>query len=114
MSQEHGPKLGQLISGAANKDATHVAVAPVELLHPCLPGQHVGVTADGFANKDTKPHVGIIDPFLPEGKEIPAFSTAWIILYPGTVKNLRHEWDHPSFPEPEPEEPEYNDGCYGC
>lgn len=88
-------ELGKIIEGEseAERDAIHVAVAPVIAGECLLAGQHVGVSfgyAYSHANK-----IGIVDPILKtpvlQGQRF------WLWMYPHTVENLRHDWDHPAF-----------------
>lgn len=90
----NGPQLGKVIEGPAGRDAIHVAVAPVVAGVFLEPGQHVGLFADGTA-KPTKPHIGIVDPFLTQPVE--KGERFWLFLYPNTVTSLRHVWTHPAF-----------------
>ncbi len=88
--------LGKIITGDAQKDAIHVAVAPV-IAHELLsPGQHVGIFKERASMKaSTK--VGIVDPFL--DRTVEEGERFWLFLYPNTVVGLRHEWYHPAFAE---------------
>lgn len=90
-------EIGKLISGIAEKDAIHVAIAPViagKVLHP---GEHVGIV-NGMAKSTDKP-IGIVDPFLPTGSVVKKGQRFWLMLYPGTISSLRHHWIHASLPE---------------
>ncbi len=89
------PKVGHLIDGEANRDAIHVAIAPVEAAEKLAPGQDVGLTAEGKASAKAMPSVGIVDPYL-DGT-VPLGQRFYLFLYPGTVTSLRHEWEHPAF-----------------
>lgn len=42
------PKLGQLVTGEAYRDAVHVAVAPVEAAEPLHPGDHVRLVGHDY------------------------------------------------------------------
>lgn len=103
-------KLGHKITTEQNRDAVHVAIAPVLVGETLQPGQRVNLRA-GVALAG-EPSIGVIDPFLSN----PAVrgDRVWLFLYPGTVQNLRHMWDHEDFPEPEKEEEYEYDGCRGC
>lgn len=87
-------KLGQLIDGEAARDCLHIAVAPVVACEELMPGEHVGIQADGRVGKSGY-CIGIVDPFLrcsvPEGGKF------WLFLYQNTVTGMRHQWAHPSF-----------------
>lgn len=93
------PLIGRLITGAAQRDAIHVAIAPVVAAEVLKPGQHVGLDIRGRAEVNCKA-IGIVDPFLlelvGEGEQF------YLFLYPRTVTSLRHEWTHPAFPSAPP------------
>lgn len=89
-------KLGHIIEGEANRDATHVAVAPVIAGERLLPGEHVAIDADGMAiNPVRSDAIGVVDPFLKSF--VRPGQKFWLFLYPGTITALRHEWTHPAF-----------------
>jgi hypothetical protein len=103
MSGANTPKLGELITGAASRDAIHVAVAPMVAGQKLNPGEPVmlgGLGAFSAVSMDTA--IGIVDPYLDsavnEGERF------WLCLMPGTVTSLRHEWEHPAFPKEKPTE----------
>jgi len=82
-------KLGQLITEPRQRDAIHVAVAPVTAAERLLPGMPCGL-----AGTRVNP-IGIVDPFLKDMVE-PA-QEFWLFLYPNTITSLRHDWTHPAF-----------------
>jgi hypothetical protein len=86
--------LGQLITDQQQRDAIHIAVAPVIAAEAMEPGQHIQLDADGKACSGKKP-IGIVDPFLK--KDVMPGEHFWLFMYPKTVTNLRHEWSHPAF-----------------
>jgi hypothetical protein len=90
----HEVRLGQLIEGHEIRDAIHIAVAPVVAGVRLYPGDHVGILSDGRAS-EAADHIGIVDPFL-KGR-LNEGDSFWLMLYPQTVKSLRHEWTHPAF-----------------
>lgn len=94
-------KLGKLIDSDQQKDAIHIAVAPMVAAERLSPGQHVGLvgSAAGVA-RDT---IGIVDPFLE--CVVMKGDRFWLFLYPNTVTSLRHEWTHPAFTN-EPNKPD--------
>lgn len=94
-------KIGQIIVGVAQRDAIHMAVAPVVAGEPLEPGQHVGLV-NGKAVVLLRSPIGIVDPFL--RVRVNAGETCWIFLYPGTIKGLRHEWSHPAFEDTKTED----------
>ena len=84
----------------AQRDAIHVAIAPVRAGAELRPGEHVGLMADGTASWGSKPQIGIVDPFLGEDAHVSRGEWFWLFLYPQTVTSLRHEWTHPAFSAP--------------
>lgn len=123
-------KLGKLVpDGEGAKDAVHVPIAPAVATEDLWPGQHVFLAINHNTFPDISyaatvamqadkvmqryPH-GIIDPFLTE--PVRNGQTCYVMLYPNSVTDLRHEWSHPSFAdETNPDQPEYeDDGCSGC
>lgn len=87
-------KIGKIITETQERDAIHIAVAPMIAATPLKPGQAVGIASGGFARADEVP-VGIVDPFL-RGTVKPG-QKFWLFMYPNTITSLRHEWTHPSF-----------------
>lgn len=105
-------ELGRLTNSSAKRDALHVAIAPAECYEDILmPGERVGVNPydSTQAGKGWTP-CGIVDPFLTE----PVRKWQWfnILIDPGTVTNLRHQWSHALFSD---EDSSYGDDeCRGC
>lgn len=96
-----GPTLGQLITSPQQRDAIHIAVAPVVAATYLYPAQHVGFV--GNDREEVGPcetPVGIVDPYL-TNPVIPG-QQFWLLLYPNTITALRHDWTHPAF-DPVPE-----------
>jgi hypothetical protein len=93
------PALGEIIRGEAQRDAVHIAVAPIIAGEMLRPGQHVSAHYDHerkrYVAKTSGATCGVVDPYLRR----PAFEgdTVWVLLYPGTITGLRHEWTHPGF-----------------
>lgn len=90
-------KLGELINDEQQRDAIHIAVAPVIADESLSPGDDIGIsegTADHATGKTMNP-IGIVDPFL-SGKVLRG-DRFWMFLYPNTVTGMRHHWQHPAF-----------------
>jgi hypothetical protein len=85
--------LGQIITTTQNRDAIHVAIAPVVAFEELDPGQHVGFIGDRIG--PCKNLIGIVDPYLKDS--VLAGQKFWLFLYPNTVTSLRHQWEHPAF-----------------
>jgi hypothetical protein len=98
------PKIGQLLtSHLADRDAIHIAVAPVIAAEELRPGQHVGFVKDGdttVVGPNANSLIGIIDPYLDE--IVHPGAACWLFLYPQTITSLRHNWTHPAFGEKKP------------
>lgn len=96
--------LGSLINETAQRDAIHIAIAPVVAAHAMKPGQHVGLLDNGTVSAKAKKLIGIVDPFLKE--VVVTGEQFYLCLYPRTITSLRHDWTHPDFialPKPSPE-----------
>jgi len=91
--------LGSLIpsTDSPGKDAVHMAVAPVVAGTTLFPGDRVAFNSSRGVVRSDDP-IGIIDPFLPPRIPIPAGQKCWLLLFPGSVTGIRHEWNHPAFP----------------
>lgn len=83
--------IGRLIDGQRERDAIHVAVAPVTATERLYPGQALAFTGDDRKSvKAGEPgRVGIVDPFL-RGPVYPGQSF-WMFLSPGSITSLRHD-----------------------
>ena len=113
-------EIGQLATEeVGKKDAIHVPVVAVVAGETLTPGEQVtinrvkGVPTAYSALGDRT--VGIVDPFLKHSVTI--YDIFWLFLQPGSVQDLRHEWDTVEFPEVEArkfEEPFDGDSCGGC
>lgn len=91
------PKLGKLATGQSDRDAIHIAVAPVVAGEDLNPGEHVAIE-DGKAvtrKLTDNPPIGVVDPFCPFNIE--AGEKFWLFMYPDTITGLRHQWSHPAF-----------------
>lgn len=91
------PNIGQLVRNDEQRDAIHIAVAPVVATQILAPGQHISVvpsTRPMHAHKEGTT-VGIVDPFLKNPVQIGELF--YIFLYPGTITSLKHDWTHPAF-----------------
>lgn len=91
--------LGNLAPKTGQRDAIHVAVAPVIAATQLKPGTHVLLDEAGHACEAPPPveGIGVVDPFL--RADVKAGELFWLCLYPKTVSGLRHDWSHPSFQE---------------
>jgi hypothetical protein len=91
--------LGKLLSGGqGERDAVHIAVAPVVAAMAMPPGAPVVLTEDGRATEaeEDVTGIGVVDPFLADGPD--EGDRFWLYLTPGSITSLRHDWTHPAFP----------------
>lgn len=91
-------RLGQLIEDGGERDAIHIAVAPVVADTRLKPGEHIGFVRDGDTSLVGRAEtcIGIVDPFLK--KEVRNGDSFFMFLYPNTITSLKHHWTHPAFP----------------
>lgn len=89
--------LGSAPLKHAERDAIHIPVISVTAGSVLSPGDHIEMS-DGVATKSTSSErsVGIIDPFL--RNRVQKGDTVWLLLYPKSIRSLRHHWTHPLFP----------------
>lgn len=94
----HEARPGRLISNDdRQRDAIHIALAPVEAAEKLSPGQHVGFVYSNDTNHvgSVSETIGIVDPFLTQ--DVQPGQRFWLFLYPNSVTGLRHIWSHPAF-----------------
>jgi len=89
------------------RDAVHIAVAPVVAGETLAPGTRVAFADSGKervvkAKDYPDDAVGIIDPYL--RAPVSEKTRCWLFLFPGTVTGLRHQWNHPAFADVTPAE----------
>lgn len=85
--------LGNVIDNTQYRDAIHLAVEPIEAGEPLSPGDNIGIIkGKAMRGKNT---LGIVDPFLEN--PLQKGEWFWMVLYPRTIKSLRHVWTHPAF-----------------
>lgn len=77
------------------RDAVHIAVAPVVAAEPLERGAHIGLLLDGTASVAAIIKVGIVDPYLQ--RSVKKSETFYVFLYPGSITSLTHHWSHPAF-----------------
>ena len=87
-------KLGLPPSGDDQRDAVHIAIVPVVAGEKLFPGQDVGIVGDSLVGRSAHP-IGIVDPFLK--RSVQPNERCWLLLYPGSITSLRHDWTHPAF-----------------
>jgi hypothetical protein len=95
---ENVPKLGRLIGGDnVQRDAVHIAVAPVIAGENLKPGTRIGFTGlEAFVvSQKAKKQIGIVDPYLLHN--VVKGERFYMFLFPNTITSLRHDWSHPEF-----------------
>jgi len=88
------PTLGQTPKVLGERDAVHVAIIAVRAGEVLARGDKVTVE-NGSAIESSHNPLGIVDPFLEDIiKEGDVF---WLVLFPQSVRGMKHHWSHPSF-----------------
>lgn len=90
--------LGKIITNEQERDAIHIAVAPMLAAEKLLPGEHVSVIGSEAWGSEGQP-IGVVDPYL-KGP-VKKGQRFWLFLYPGSITSLRHEWIHPALNGPQ-------------
>lgn len=91
-------KLGTLLktNEEYERDAVHIAIAPVIAGENLKAAEHVGFTdRERTAVGKTDKPIGVIDPFLTAA--VKKGQKCYMFLYPNTITSLRHAWSHPQF-----------------
>lgn len=94
-----GVELGKTPPDDAKRDAVHVAIVPATWVgkDDILPGCTVKFDSDGNAVSGLgEDYDGIVDPFLYQFGLLEPGQRIWVLMRPGSVKNLRHTWEHVS------------------
>jgi hypothetical protein len=94
----HDIQLGQLIDESQQRDAIHIAVAPVVAAEKIYPADDIGFVTEGDTTRVSTAaanKIGIVDPFLK--KPVQPEQRFFMFLYPQTITSLRHDWTHPAF-----------------
>lgn len=107
--------IGKILDGHKPRDAIHIAVYAARARRTMNSGIEVflednGIWADvcdkGYGREQNS--VGIVDPFIREKNEgwyegvVKAGQWFYIWLTPNTISDLKHSWEHPSFPSQDP------------
>lgn len=94
-------KLGEILDTPQERDAIHVAVAPVIADELLKPGDHIGFI-EGSTERVGRVNttIGIVDPYLQT--RVRVGERCWMFLYPNTITSLRHDWTHPAFQKAQP------------
>ena len=90
-------ELGKLIEDEnEQRDAIHIAVAPVVAGEIMAPGTRIGLVGGSSETVGIDAdHIGIVDPFL--SGAVFKGDRFWMFLFPNTITSLRHDWTHPAF-----------------
>ena len=84
--------IGKILTAEAERDAIHIAVAPVVAACQLVPGAPIGLNEQGQADLTDKT-IGIVDPFLK--RPVKRGDRFFLFLYPNTATGLRHVYTHP-------------------
>ncbi len=90
--------LGTIIDDKQKRDAIHLAVIPVIAGEYLCPADNVFVIDDtAYGASSVEQGIGIVDPFL--DRAVDKGEHFWLVIYPRTIKSLRHVWTHPDLPD---------------
>ena len=104
--------IGRRPDDGERRDCIHIAIFPAIAAEDLRRGDEVGLvygTANQIKCMDSVyglPAIGIVDPFFglagligrrqwADHLQIKKGERCWVFLYPGSIKGLRHEWQHP-------------------
>ncbi len=91
---ETGQKLGRQPVEGERRDAVHVPIIQAVAAEKLKPGQPVSfLNNTGDMAGSTRNAIGIVDPFLMN--DVLQGERFWMVLNPGSITSLRHDWEHP-------------------
>ena len=93
MSEATQDLIGKVLDASAQRDAIHIAVAPMIAARSMPPGSRVGLNERGEADSLSTPEIGIVDPFLMSS--VRRGDRFFLFLLPNTATGLRHVYTHP-------------------
>jgi len=101
------PDLTRVIPSDENpdRDAIHVAVVPMicneDYMEPGAPVRLAFNSKDRIVNANYGGGIGIISPWMTERSiNMRAGDKVWVLLNPGSIIGLRHDWTHPALDTP--------------
>ncbi len=96
-------KLGTVPKADDLRDAVHIAIIPACAAEFLEGGSPVKLNTENKAQAcSPEEAIGIVDPFIQSQCDVEEGEWFWLCLYPKTITGLRHDWEHPSFPETTP------------
>ena len=114
-------QLGTRPHSISIRDAIHCAVISVTAREDIQPGSPVCIEYGNAAYNASSERetIGVADPFL--SGTIRTGSLFWVVLFPASITNLRHAWDHPRLgndyaerSNDDDEDSDYDDECSNC
>src|SRR3990167_9341734 len=87
-------KLGITPDVNAERDAIHIAVAPVLAACDLKPGTRVQLM-NGQAYPSRINSIGIVDPFITN--DVLKGERFWLLLHQNSITGMHHRWSHPAF-----------------
>lgn len=97
MSHEQ-PNIGRLLQpNQGERDAIHVAIAPVVASCQLMPGQPIAFCkgSNELVEGNIVTPIGVVSPFL--RYRVDKGQRFYMLLNPGSITSLRHDWTHPAF-----------------
>ena len=91
------------------RDAVHVAIFPMIAGDLLQPGTRVKIYRAEAVETSLDDYIGVVDPF---GPSVSVGQTFWMLMRPGTVRDLRHNWSCDELPDSDGGEE--NLDPYGC
>lgn len=98
MKNDNRIDIGQLVTSSQQRDAIHIAIIPIMAGEAMNPGTRVTLNKAGQAIDagDCNAGIGVVSPFLLA--PVQPGDVFWLLLNPGTIRTLRHEWSSDVFP----------------
>jgi len=96
------PNISSVLMGQAaqmaQRDAIHIAIAPVVAYEYLLPGSPINFAEAGnceLVKLDQENPIGVVSPWIKDG--VKRGDRFYMLLNPNSITSLRHDWSHPAF-----------------
>jgi len=104
MAKDNAQTIGSLVLHAGVRDAIHVPIISVTAAETLSRGESVSINA-AMEAAPCIGGIGVVDPYL-SAQQVAKGEKVWILIRPGSISTLTHQWTHRLLPEAEAQIPD--------